>query len=278
LATVFESGQVIVKVEYQLPPGRTGGGLLQAALQPPIVRGDPGWTPVRWQVSLPASWLPLDADSGFRAEQDWKLRGWLLGPRPSANGADAEGWSVGADTSVMPATPEGDATGALAMVGWQTSPGPLRLTYAPQQGWLLACSLTVLVLGLAAGLMKWPRGIGWMLAVGAALAVAALGLFRPQLLAVLLYGMEPGLLVLALVLGMQWLLHQRYRRQVVFLPGFQRGKQGSSIQRVGSSNRPRGEPTTVDAPSPVEIGSRTEGSGAKGDGSVANAAGDFRNR
>jgi hypothetical protein len=178
----------------------------------------------------------------------------------------------------MPASPDGDAPGAVALVGWQTASGPLRVTYAPQQAWLLACSLTVLVLGLAAGLLKWPRGIGWILAVTAALCAAALGLFRPHLFAVLVYGMEPGIVVLVLVLGTQWLLHQRYRRQVVFLPGFQRGKQGSSIQRVGSSNRPRGEPTTVDAPPPIEVGTHAEELGMKGDGSVARAAGDSRNR
>jgi hypothetical protein len=279
IGTAGESGQAVVKVEYQLPPGRTGGsGLLQTALQPPVMRGDPGWYPVRWLISLPSSWLPLDADSSFRAEQDWKIRGWLLGPRAVASGADSEGWSFGAEAAGLPATPEGDTKGPLALVGWQNAPGPLRLTHAPQQGWLLACSLTVLALGLAVGLLKWPRGLGWLVALGGALAAAALGLLRPQLLAALAYGIEPGLLVLALVLAMQWLLHQRYRRQVVFLPGFQRGKPGSSIQRVGSSNRPRGEPTTVDAPPPVDSGPRAAGSGVKGDGSVAKAAGDSRNR
>jgi hypothetical protein len=278
LGTAGEVEQTIVKVEYQLPPGRTGGaGLLQSALQPPVVRGDPGWTPLRWQVSLPAAWLPLDEDSNFRAEQEWKLRGWLPAPRPSISGADTDGWSFGADVGAMPTLPEGDTGGPLALVGWQTTPSPLRVTYAPQQGWMLACSLTVLALGLAAGLLKWPRGVGWTLALGAALGVAALGLFRPQLLAYVVYGMEPGLFVLVVVLCLQWLIHQRYRRQVVFLPGFQRTKQGSSIRRVGSSNRPRGEPTTVDSPPAMESGSRAAGSGVVGDGSVARAAGDSRN-
>jgi hypothetical protein len=278
LGTASEAEQVIVKAEYQLPPGRTGGaGLLQSLLQPPVVRGDPGWTPIRWQVSLPAAWLPLDEDSNFRAEQDWRLRGWLLAPRSVVSGADSEGWSLGADMSATPALPDGDASGPLALVGWQTTPSPLRVTYAPQQGWMLACSLTVLALGLAAGLLKWPRGIGWMLAVGAALGIAALGLFRPQLLAFVVYGMEPGLLVLVVVLCMQWLIHQRYRRQVVFLPGFQRTKQGSSIQRVGGSNRPRGEPSTVDSPPPGDSSARATGSGVAGEGSVARATGDSRN-
>jgi hypothetical protein len=82
------------------------------------------------------------------------------------------------------------------------------------------------------------------------LSVAVVGLLWPQLLGAVLYGSQPGLLVLAVVLGVQWLLQRRYRRQVVFLPGFKRLKQGSSMVRPGSSGpRPRVEPSTVDAPS-----------------------------
>jgi hypothetical protein len=61
---------------------------------------------------------------------------------------------------------------------------------------------------------------------------------------VLLYGALPGAAALALVLSVQWFLHQRYRRQVVFMPGFTRLKSNSSLLRSG----PRAEPSTVDAP------------------------------
>jgi hypothetical protein len=45
----------------------------------------------------------------------------------------------------------------------------------------------------------------------------------------------------------QWLLHERYRRQIVFLPSFSRSRAGSSLLR-GGVQRPHGEPSTVDAP------------------------------
>jgi hypothetical protein len=72
----------------------------------------------------------------------------------------------------------------------------------------------------------------------------------PTLLAAVVYGCEPGAVVLVLFAGIQWLLHERYRRRVVFLPSFSRARTGSSNVRNGSSARPRGEPSTVDAPMP----------------------------
>jgi hypothetical protein len=86
--------------------------------------------------------------------------------------------------------------------------------------------------------------------------VAAAGLlFWPSALGAVIYGCEPGLVVVLLVAAVQWALHQRYRRQLVFMPGFSRRKPGSSLTqprepgRTGSHppTRPR-EPSTVDAP------------------------------
>jgi hypothetical protein len=49
----------------------------------------------------------------------------------------------------------------------------------------------------------------------------------------------------------QWLLNERRRRQIVFLPSFRRSRGGSSLVRSTSSptSRPQApEPSTVDAP------------------------------
>jgi hypothetical protein len=267
LGASADSAPVILRVEYQLAPGRSGsGGLLQSALQPPIVRAEAGWNPVRWQVALPSAWLPIDADAAFQADQQWGWRGWLWCMRPALSNGDAEGWSMGPDAVGMPLTPEGETAGSPALVGWQTTAGPLRFTHAPQQGWLLACSLTVLAGGLGASLLRWPHGLAWALALSMALVAAGVGLIWPNTLLSIVYGCEPGIVVLLLVFGAQWLLHQRYRRQVVFLPGFKRSKGGSALVRAGSSNRPRvGEPSTVDAPKPVG------GSNPRTTGSLANA-------
>ena len=47
------------------------------------------------------------------------------------------------------------------------------------------------------------------------------------------------------------MLHQRYKRQLVFMPGFTRVKPGSSLLRGSSVKRNR-EPSTIDAPSAAE--------------------------
>jgi hypothetical protein len=256
-----DKGEIVVRLDYQLPPGGTAGtGLVRTVLQPPLLRGQAGWNAVRWQVTLPSTWLPVDAGPEFRTDYRWGVRGLLPGPIPDLGWADQVGWSFGEDAKTMPPTAEGDPVASPSLVGWQTAMGPLRLSHAPQQGWLLACSLVVLALGLVVGLMRRPRGLGWGLALAACVAAASIGLFQPQWLATAAYGCGPGLAVVMLVFAFQWLLHQRHRRRVVILPGFQRAKSGSSLTRAGSSHRPRGEPSTVDAPpSPVDSKARAAG-------------------
>jgi hypothetical protein len=61
------------------------------------------------------------------------------------------------------------------------------------------------------------------------------------------------------VLAVQWLMHQRYRRRVVFLPGFTRLK-GSTLIRGGG--RPRGEPSTVDAAPPAPSSQKPQADGS----------------
>jgi hypothetical protein len=88
-----------------------------------------------------------------------------------------------------------------------------------------------------------------------ALALACLGSagwFWPELLPAVLLGALPGLALLAVLLTLQWMVHERYRRQLVFMPGFTRVKKGSSLIRPSSVNRQR-EPSTVDVPPPDEL-------------------------
>jgi hypothetical protein len=48
-----------------------------------------------------------------------------------------------------------------------------------------------------------------------------------------------------------WVLQERYRRQLVFIPGFTRRQPGSSLLRTNSSARRPRDKSTVDAPAPV---------------------------
>jgi hypothetical protein len=160
--------------------------------------------------------------------------------------ADLERWLAGQNNGIDAtdgATMENDST----LVYWQTTLAPLVVILAPQHVWLIACSLVFLIFGLGLSLTGLSRARLWIaifiLSVGLGLAA----IWWPSAVPVVVYGCEPGVVVLLGILALQWLLNQRYRRQVVFLPGFSRMKAGSSVARV-ENHRPRGEPSTVDAP------------------------------
>jgi hypothetical protein len=82
---------------------------------------------------------------------------------------------------------------------------------------------------------------------GLAVALTALVIFCPGAWAGVLFGLQPGVLLFMIFTGGHWLLQERYRRQLVFLPGFTRAKSGSTIVRSPGAKRPR-EASTVDAP------------------------------
>jgi hypothetical protein len=241
----------VLEVNYTLLPGRS---VLQTLLQAPQLRGDPGAAQVRWQVALPASWVPLSQDA-LGPEYGWGRRGWLFALRPTVTTADFETWFAGPDPAPADAVRWPDPSVAV----WRSSPEPLRLSHVPEQPWLLVCSLTLLIVGLALAFVSLPRAVFWgtlaALGVGALLA----GLFWPGVLGAVLYGCQPGLLVLVPVLAVQWLMHQRYKRRVVFLPGFTRLK-GSTLIR--GSGRPRGEPSTVDAQPPAPSSQKPQADGS----------------
>ena len=123
---------------------------------------------------------------------------------------------------------------------------PLLLTHVPLQVWLLLCSLTTLVLGLGLTFLKLPRVLFWTVLAVLGLGALVTGLFWSGTLAAVLYGCQPGLVVLVPVLGCHWLLQRHYRRQVVFLPSFSRTKTPSGPSR--GSPRPHGDPSTIDVP------------------------------
>ncbi len=256
--------KALLEVSYSLSPGRPGSmGSVQSVLQPPLLRGDPGTGPLRWAVTLPPSWLPLSHD-GTSSDYRWGWRGWLLALRPSATATELERW--------ITESPEAEASGVPTATAWRTPGEPLRVLAVPQQLWLILCSLIVVVLGVVLAYVRLPRLLFWLILSALAGASLAAGIFAPGLAAAVLYGMQPGVLVLLPLLSLQWWLYRRYRRQVVFLPGFSRPR-GSSIVTPSGSGRSRGEPSTIDtqpngaaaSPAPSERRSKIEGSasGAK---------------
>ncbi|MCI0458958.1 MAG: hypothetical protein L0Z62_18525 [Gemmataceae bacterium] len=233
---------VLLDLTYQIDPNRTANPeTLQATLRPPVLRGAVLLGRARWQVELLPGWIPLYPGGGALLEQRWAWWHGLWAPRPVVTSADLEHWLTGSDAAA--ATEEGEPS----LVCWQTTLEPLRLFCVPLRAWLLVCSCSFLALGLLLCLAPLARSLFWSSVLGISLAVALAGILWPGGLPPILYGCEPGGLVLLAVLAIQWTLQQRYRRQVVFMPGFTRLKPGSSLIRGSSNNRPR-EPSTVDEP------------------------------
>ena len=123
----------------------------------------------------------------------------------------------------------------------------VRVVHIPWQLWFLACSGGLLVIGLGVSFAALPRVLGWPLLGGLLVGVLLARFLWPSLFPMLVYGAQPGIVLLTLIFAAQWLLRERYRRQLVFMPGFTRLKPGSSLIHPGSSNRKR-EISTVDEP------------------------------
>jgi hypothetical protein len=188
------------------------------------------------------------------SEQRWVWQGGLFTPQPARSKAELDRWlTAAAASSVGPAAGKTvSETSALdvepSLVCQQVSLQPLFFLHVPRQMWLLACSLVFLAVGLAVIVSPIPRVLLWLLVAVLCLGGVGVGVYWPGLMTAVLYGCEPGVVVFAFILAIQWMLQQRYRRRVVFLPGFTRAKQGSSLVRAGTGDRSRLEPSTVDVP------------------------------
>jgi hypothetical protein len=208
-------------------------------------------------VTLPADWAPLGPDGGPGAP--WALgrrRGGLPAPQLDLRNEQLEEWFGSPEWLLRQ---DGVGQGEPSLAFWADSGEAVTVAHAPQLAWLLGCSLGLLAVGLglwALARRAWRGRVGaafvfWLVLALKAAAAAAAALFTPAVLWNAAYGAAPGAAVLALALLVQWGLHARYRRQIVFLPNFRRSRSGSSLVRGGgSSQRPHGEPSTVDAPRP----------------------------
>jgi hypothetical protein len=241
VAPALYPSPVVLDLAYRLPRGQAGNeGRWWTSLHAPVLAGEVLLGRVRWQVALPSNFVAVLASREAFAEQRWAWHGWLPMPEAAPTAAELEHWLGAGDAGDGhdPAPPP-------SLVCWQASLSPVRILRVPQQAWLLACSGLFLALGLGVSLVPWARlALILMALAGAALVVGAV--LWPALLAPVLYGCQPGACVLVLVLGAQWLLHRRYRRRVVFMPGFTRVKAGSSLVRGAAPPRPR-DPSTIDA-------------------------------
>jgi hypothetical protein len=238
---------LLLDVSYRLEPGSPEpDGLFRTVLYPPVLQGNVYLGRVRWEVVLPQTWTALPPGGRSIAEQRWVRRNWLLAPEAVLSESNLETWLVG-EEAVPNSKSKSSEDRPAGLVFWSAGSAPVAVIHFHQLLWLSLCSGLLLLLGvllLAAPLSRLAFGV----AVGlVGLAVLAAALMWPALFPVLAYGCEPGAAVLLLLVSVQWFLQRRYRRQVVFMPGFTRAKPGSSLLRGSSAQRPR-DKSTVDAP------------------------------
>jgi hypothetical protein len=240
-----DRAQSLVEIRYQLPAGRRDGlGRLLAIWHPPRLTDRVALSTVRWQIAIPSNSVPLSLGDGV-FEERWAIRNGIAQPLAAHTTADLERWiSSGRE-------PDGSETAS----GWEMSDGgitarhdnlmPLRTAVVPRPVFLAAVSLLVLAIGLL--LARLPRrAVGVLLALATAGAVVV-GFLWPQPSGQVLSAAQPGLMLLAVILGTQRFLQWRYRRRLTRMPGFAR------VQTEPASARSNGkrilrETSTIDAP------------------------------
>jgi hypothetical protein len=238
---------VVLEIVYRVPVGAQESKWgLGTTFTPPRWLGDVDLGQVRWQISLPSSAFAVPVGTRLRADYAWGLIGWLIGPVPSESNAELEAWLTGSPVGAAAVTAP-----PVSLILEQPALEPILILNGPRPVWLLVCSTVVLVLGLGLLLLRVPRGFLYLLVFALAVGLVALAWFWPTLLPAILYGCQPGLVALAVLILTHWLLQQSYRRQMVFLPGFTRLKQGSSLTRARAPKER--DASTVDAPAPSGI-------------------------
>lgn len=225
----------VLEISYTLPAASVEGSRpWSVALHPPVFADRPNVGPVRWQIGLTQP-SALFLFGSTPVDFQWKRQGWLLAPEPSLSAADLERAFSGQ---------EGDDS-FVSMTFARAGLEPMQVIALPRMAWLMVCSATALLIGLA--LLSAARLRAWRIWIAfvAAVAMLWLGMFNQTLAAALAFGMEPGLAILAVLFAAHGLRAVRYRRRMLFMPGFTRTRPGSSLIRGGK----RQQASTIDAPS-----------------------------
>ncbi|MFQ3649023.1 MAG: hypothetical protein SNJ75_01725 [Gemmataceae bacterium] len=250
----------ILECTYQLSLESSQANLLATPLALPRIRDENLDFPTRWQIQIPDNRLVLRPELGGPAPRVWKRSGWLFLPALQVSSAELEQWLT--DGPVVAAELEAEQDTTTSVLLWRGAESNLTLSLVPRQGWLLVCSAVLVLLMLFLMRLVWGNPEGhtspWFWPVLLALLSLALviGVFLPHLGLQILYGIQPALVVLALLVPIGWALAERKRRQVVFLANFRRSS--SSLTK----NPAEVQGSTVDA-LPRPVGSVLDRSGGE---------------
>jgi hypothetical protein len=220
----------------------------QTTLTGPVFLGDVFLGRVRWLVNLPGNWVSVVAANNVHPDYRWTLQKYMLAPEALVSAAELAEWRRGPNDLVREDP---------SLVFSRSSQEPFVVVHFPQPTWLALCSGLLLAVGLALHMLPISRSFFWVVLTALVAGMIAGGFLWPAWVPALLFGAQPGAVVLGLFLAIQWVLKERYRRQVIFMPGFTRLKPGSSLLHNPPAARPR-EASTVDAPAPVGRGSSAQ--------------------
>lgn len=220
---------LLLDVRYLLPAAHTGFGEL--TLPPPRLPGAAYRTPVRWQVALPLDVVALSFDRSLQSDLGWEWRSGTRAPTASATTAELEQWlTAGAEPDAT--SDRTFATGADALTARQHTVAEVRLQSVPRALWVVACSLGVLLAGLAVSRVRSVL-LGPVLGlVGLAAVITAMAWPQPSAQAA--GAALPGVAALVLVLAAAAALRWYHRRRITHLPGFTRGLPEPPSQPSGS--------------------------------------------
>jgi len=237
----------ILELNYQLPAA--AGNSWHTMLRMPKLEGNVALSRgIRWQITTPDRITPFIINDDAHVEYRWGLlNNWLPAPMPAVSTGDVEQWL----TRKAAVSVDGEAN----LLFYRASLDPLRLWHVSQPILFAICSATFLFIGLGLHLAPISRYSFWFLFALLGMFVLAASIFWPSVLPIVIFGIQPGFAILVVILALQWLLHERYRRQLVFLPGFTRRKANSSVVRKG----PRRDASTIDAPTGAELSSMGHG-------------------
>jgi hypothetical protein len=229
----------VLEIKYTIPADALErNSFWRTTLHAPVFHSAVVIREMRWQLTTAKPMIAVSLERNAQAFVQWSWQSWLPTPESSVTSADWSSWLTAKD-AVQP--PEA-VTFSFAHITTQ----PETVYHLSREGWLLGCSGILLIVTLGGFFSPLPRSVFWLLLLGLALAILTLGVFWPEL-APIAFGSQPGVVLFLVFVGVHWLLQERYRRQLVFLPGFSRTKPGSTLVRANAAKRPR-EVSTVDAP------------------------------
>ena len=242
----------ILEITYAMPPEALERNTFwRTTLHAPAFQSEVVVGQMRWQWIGPHNSSVVMFQPKARADWQWTLQNWLPAPEPAVTGADLDAWLTGKES----AAPAETLTYAFALVSIQ----PETVYHLPRHWALLICSGTFLIVALAGYFSAMPRWAFWLGLVIFALGLVTLALNFPTILPAAIYSLQPGVALFLTIIAIHWLIQERYKRQLVLMPGFTPAQSGSTLQRTKIA-KPR-EASTLDAPEPPvdEKSSKSQG-------------------